>query len=82
MSEIKCPQCGVKNQDNSQNCQKCGASLIEQVEGCLDITNPDTTCKESDRGLNKVLWYSILLIIAIIIVVALILSLVPGPYFG
>ena len=82
MDKIRCPQCGVENPENSEICQECGASLVEQVEDCLDIANPDTTCNESDKSSNKVLWYSVLLIIVIIIVVALILSLVPGPYFG
>jgi uncharacterized membrane protein YvbJ len=81
MSKIKCPECGSENPENSEICQKCGASLIEQIEGCLDVANPDTTCKEPDRGSNKVLWYSILLIVVIIIIVALILSLTPAPYW-
>jgi uncharacterized membrane protein YvbJ len=82
MSKIKCPQCGARNPENSKICQECGASLIEQIEDCLDISNPDTTCKEPDRGSNKVLWYSIVLVVVIIIVVTLILSLAPTAYWG
>lgn len=80
MTETKCPECGAQNPEDSKTCQKCGASLTEQVEECLDITNPDTTCKETDSS-NKVLWLSVLIIIVIIIVAVLIFSLAPAPYW-
>ena len=81
MSKITCPECGAQNPEGAKTCQSCGKSLLEQMEDCLDVANPDTTCEEPDRGSNKVLWYSILVVIAIIIVVALILSLAPAPYW-
>ena len=79
MSQTKCQECGAINPADAKICEKCGASLIEQVEDCLDIANPDTTCNEPDRGSNKVLWISIVIVIIIIIAVALILSLAPTP---
>ncbi len=81
MSKTKCPQCGAENPETSQICKKCGASLIEQIEDCLDLSNPDKTCNETNESSNKVLWYSIVIIIVIIIVVTLILSLAPMPYW-
>jgi len=81
MSKTICPKCGAENPENSQICQQCGASLVDQVEDCLDIANPDTTCNETDESSNKVLWYTIAIIIVIIIVVTLILSLAPMPYW-
>ena len=81
MDKTKCPECGAENQENAEICQKCGAPLIEQIEDCLDVSNPDTTCTEPERSSNKVLWVSVLIVIVIIIVVALILSLAPMPYW-
>lgn len=82
LSKIKCPECGALNPEDAQICQECGISLIDQIENCLDITNPDTTCEESDKTSNKVLLYSLVIIIIVIVVVILILSFAPTPYWG
>ena len=79
---MKCPECGAENPKNAEICRKCGESLTEQIEECLDISNPDTTCKTPDKNSNKIIWYSLAVIIIIIIVVTLILSLAPTPYWG
>lgn len=82
MSKIKCPECGALNPENAQICQECGTSLIDQIENCLDIANPDTTCEEPGKNSNKVLLYSMVIIIVILVVLILILFFAPTAYWG
>lgn len=81
MSKMECPECGAENPVGTERCQQCGKSLLKLVEDCLDIANPDTSCKEEEQS-NRVLWYVIILIIIVILVVTLILSLAPTAYWG
>lgn len=82
LSEIKCPNCGEPNPENASVCQKCGVSLLEQVEECLDISNPDTTCDTTDKGSRKVLLLSIVIIVILLVIITLILSFAPSAYWG
>lgn len=82
MSKIKCPECGALNPEDARICQVCGTSLIDQIENCLDIANPDTTCEEPGKHSKKVLLYSIVMLIIILAVLILILSFAPTAYWG
>jgi uncharacterized membrane protein YvbJ len=82
MKQIDCPECGSLNPEGEENCRVCGKSLLEQVEDCLDMANPDTTCEEGNSNSKRVLWISLALIIIIIVVVTLLLSFAPTPYWG
>ncbi|MDD1774350.1 MAG: zinc-ribbon domain-containing protein [Methanobacterium sp.] len=82
MSENPCPDCGAHNPEDAAVCHECGKPLLEQVEDCLDVANPDTTCNEDENKRNRALIYSILIIVALIVVVTLILSFAPSAYWG
>ncbi|OPY24891.1 MAG: Double zinc ribbon [Methanobacterium sp. PtaU1.Bin097] len=82
MSEIKCPNCGESNPENAQVCQKCGASLLDEVEACLDITNPDTSCQTTEKGPKRILLISIVIIVILLLIITFILSFAPSAYWG
>jgi uncharacterized membrane protein YvbJ len=82
MSENPCPECGARNPEDAAVCRECGKTLLEQVEDCLDVANPNTTCSEDEHKRNRALIYSILIIIALIVVITFILSFAPSAYWG
>lgn len=82
MSENQCPECGAPNPEDAANCLECGKPLLQQVGDCLDVANPDTTCNEDENKPSRALIYSILIIIALVIIVTVILSFAPSAYWG
>jgi uncharacterized membrane protein YvbJ len=82
LSETKCPNCGESNPENAQVCQKCGTSLLDEVEACLDISNPDTSCQTTEKDSKRVLLLSIVIIVILLLIITFILSFAPSAYWG
>jgi uncharacterized membrane protein YvbJ len=71
-----CIKCGTKNEDDSEFCKKCGASLTGRIKG--DEKDDDCVCSGSKQNpLVPVFWGIVVILIGIWIVISFV---IPDSY--